>query len=116
MRNKQNQTNEQKEAVTFVRQKLDAAKWFIDAIKQRRNTLHLVMQAIMDYQGEYFIDGDEKKLKPMILKDIAEITGLDASTISRVTNSKYVQTPFGIYSLKYFFSEKMQSTDGDDVS
>lgn len=115
-RNKNNQSNDQKEAVQFVRQKLDSAKWFIDAIKQRRNTLKLVMQAIMDYQGEYFIDGDDKKLRPMILKDIAEKTNLDVSTISRVTNSKYVQTPFGIYSLKYFFTEKAQGTEGDDIS
>lgn len=115
-KNRDNQTREQKEAVAFVKQKLDSAKWFIDAIKQRRNTLQTVMGAIMDYQGDYFIDGDESKLKPMILKDIAEKTGLDASTISRVSNSKYVQTPFGIYPLKYFFSEKVQSTDGDEVS
>lgn len=115
-RNKNNQSNDQKEAVQFVRQKLDSAKWFIDAIKQRRNTLKLVMQAIMDYQGEYFIDGDDKKLRPMILKDIAEKTNLDVSTISRVTNSKYVQTPFGIYALKYFFTEKAQSPEGDDIS
>lgn len=115
-KNKDNQTREQKEAAIFVKQKLDSAKWFIDAIKQRRNTLQTVMGAIMDYQGDYFIDGDESKLKPMILKDIAERTNLDASTISRVSNSKYVQTPFGIYPLKYFFSEKVQSTDGDEVS
>lgn len=115
-RNKNNQSNDQKEAVQFVRQKLDSAKWFIDAIKQRRNTLKLVMQAIMDYQGEYFIDGDDKKLRPMILKDIAEKTNLDVSTISRVTNSKYVQTPFGIFALKYFFTEKAQSSDGEDIS
>ncbi len=115
-RNKANQTKEQKDAVVFVKQKLDSAKWFIDAIKQRRNTLSLVMNAIMEYQGDYFIDGDESKLRPMILKDIAERTNLDASTISRVSNSKYVQTPFGIYPLKYFFSERVQSTEGEDVS
>ncbi len=115
-RNKANQTKEQKDAVVFVKQKLDSAKWFIDAIKQRRNTLSLVMEAIMDYQGDYFIDGDESKLRPMILKDIAERTNLDASTVSRVSNSKYVQTPFGVYPLKYFFSEKVQNTDGDEVS
>lgn len=114
--NKNNQTKDQKDAVAFVKQKLDSAKWFIDAIKQRRNTLSLVMGAIMDYQGDYFIDGDESKLKPMILKDIAEKTNLDASTVSRVSNSKYVQTPFGIYPLKYFFSEKIQSSEGDEVS
>lgn len=116
VRNKANQSREQKEAVIFVKQKLDAAKWFIDALKQRRNTLTLVMGAILDYQGDYFIDGDESKLKPMILKDIAEITKLDESTISRVSNSKYVQTPFGVYPLKYFFSEKIQSTEGDEIS
>jgi len=115
-RNKANQTKEQKDAVVFVKQKLDSAKWFIDAIKQRRNTLSLVMEAIMNYQGDYFIDGDESKLRPMILKDIAELTNLDASTISRVSNSKYVQTPFGVYPLKYFFSEGIQSSDGEDVS
>lgn len=114
--NKANQTREQREAAVFVKQKLDSAKWFIDALRQRRNTLTLVMKAILDYQGDYFIDGDETKLKPMILKDIARMTSLDASTISRVSNSKYVQTPFGIYPLKYFFTEKMQNTEGEDVS
>lgn len=114
--NKANQTREQREAAIFVKQKLDSAKWFIDALRQRRNTLTLVMKAILDYQGEYFIDGDETKLKPMILKDIATITNLDPSTISRVSNSKYVQTPFGIFPLKYFFSEKIQNTEGEDIS
>ncbi len=114
--NKDNQSREQKDAVAFVKQKLDSAKWFIDAIKQRRNTLTVVMQAILDYQGDYFIDGDDTKLRPMILKDIAEVTNLDPSTVSRVSNSKYVQTPFGIYPLKYFFSEKVQNADGEDVS
>ena len=114
--NRGNQSKEQRDAVTYVREKVKSAQWFIDAIKQRHNTLTLVMQAILDYQGEYFIDGDEQKLKPMILKDIADKTGLDVSTISRVSNSKYVQTPFGIYPLKYFFSEKLQNADGDDVS
>lgn len=115
-KNRANQSAQQKEAAAFVKQKLDSAKWFIDAIKQRRNTLTIVMEAILKYQGDYFIDGDESKLRPMILKDIAEMTGLDASTISRVSNSKYVQTPFGIYPLKYFFSEKVQSAEGDEVS
>ena len=114
--NRLNQSQEQKDAVSFVREKVKSAQWFIDAIKQRQNTLSLVMQAILDYQGDYFIDGDEQKLKPMILKDIAERTGLDVSTISRVSNSKYAQTPFGIFPLKYFFTEKLQNTDGDDVS
>lgn len=114
--NKANQSQEQRDAATFVREKIKSAQWFIDAVKQRRNTLTLVMQSIMDYQGDYFIDGDETKLKPMILKDIADRTGLDVSTISRVSNSKYVQTPFGIFPLKYFFSEGIQNSDGDDVS
>ena len=114
--NKINQSQEQRDAATFVREKIKSAQWFIDAVKQRRNTLTLVMQAIIDYQGDYFIDGDETKLKPMILKDIADKTGLDVSTISRVSNSKYAQTPFGICPLKYFFSEGIQNTDGDDVS
>ncbi len=114
--NKDNLSREQRDAATFVRDKIKSAQWFIDAVKQRRNTLSLVMQAIMDYQGDYFLDGDETKLKPMVLKDIADRTGLDVSTISRVSNSKYAQTPFGIYPLKYFFSEAVQNADGDDVS
>ncbi|OFY78682.1 MAG: RNA polymerase sigma-54 factor [Bacteroidetes bacterium RIFOXYA12_FULL_38_20] len=105
-----------KEAITFVKQKLDSAKWFIDAIKQRQNTLLVTMNAIIGFQEEYFIEGDETKLKPMILKDVADITGLDISTISRVANSKYIQTHFGIYSLKYFFSEGMQTDSGEEVS
>ncbi len=115
-KNKKNQTKEQKEAVSFVKQKLDSAKWFIDAIKQRQNTLLLTMNAIIEYQYDFFQTGDESKLKPMILKDIAEKTGLDISTISRVANSKYIQTYFGIYPLKYFFSEGMQKEDGEEVS
>ncbi|MDG5799452.1 RNA polymerase factor sigma-54 [Marinilabiliaceae bacterium ANBcel2] len=114
--NKQNQTREKKEAVIFVKQKLDSAKWFIDAIQQRQNTLMTVMEAILDYQKEYFSEGDERKLRPMILKDIADITGLDISTVSRVSNSKYIQTHFGIFPLKYFFSEGMQTTSGEEVS
>ncbi len=110
--------NEQKEkdAITFVKQKLDSAKWFIDAIKQRQNTLQITMQAIIDYQRQYFNDGDETMLKPMILKDIAEKTNLDISTISRVANSKYIQTHFGIFPLKFFFSEGMQTDSGEEVS
>lgn len=115
-KNKNNITQEQKEAVNFVKQKLESAKWFIDAIKQRQNTLILTMNAIIDYQYEFFLTGDESKLKPMILKDIADKTGLDISTISRVANSKFIQTPYGIYSLKYFFSEGMQKEDGEEVS
>jgi RNA polymerase sigma-54 factor len=114
--NKKNQTKDTKEAVMFVKQKLDSAKWFIDAIRQRQNTLMTVMKAILEYQKEYFKDGDEAKLKPMILKDIAEMTGLDISTISRVSNSKYIQTHFGIFPLKYFFSEGMQTDSGEEVS
>src|SRR6056297_2439728 len=115
-KNKKNQTKKQKEAISFVKQKLESAKWFIDAIKQRQNTLLLTMNAIIEYQYDFFQTGDESKLKPMILKDIAEKTGLDISTISRVANSKYIQTYFGIYPLKYFFSEGMQKEDGEEVS
>jgi RNA polymerase sigma-54 factor len=107
---------EMKDAVLFVKQKIDSAKWFIDAIKQRQNTLLLTMNAILEYQQEYFIDGDETKLKPMILKDVAEMTGLDISTVSRVANSKYIQTHFGIFPLKFFFSEGMQTDSGEEVS
>ncbi|GAB7089105.1 RNA polymerase factor sigma-54 [Marinifilum fragile] len=114
--NKKNQSKEQKDAVMFVKQKLDSAKWFIDAIKQRQNTLMVTMNAIIEFQREYFMEGDERKLKPMILKDIADITGLDISTISRVSNSKYIQTHFGIFSLKYFFSEGLQTDTGEEVS
>jgi RNA polymerase sigma-54 factor len=107
---------EMKDAVLFVKQKIDSAKWFIDAIKQRQNTLLLTMNAILEYQQEYFIDGDETKLKPMILKDVAEMTGLDISTVSRVANSKYIQTHFGIFPLKFFFSEGLQTDSGEEVS
>ena len=110
------QKKEMKEAVMFVKQKIDSAKWFIDAIKQRQNTLLLSMNAILEYQKEYFIDGDETRLKPMILKDVAEMTGLDISTVSRVANSKYIQTHFGIYPLKFFFSEGLQTDSGEEVS
>jgi RNA polymerase sigma-54 factor len=106
----------QKEAVVFIKQKIDAAKWFIDAIKQRQHTLFVTMEAILNFQKEYFLTGDEMKLRPMILKDIAEVTGLDISTISRVANSKYVQTEFGIFALKYFFSESLQTDSGEEVS
>jgi RNA polymerase sigma-54 factor len=105
-----------KEAMIFVKQKIDSAKWFIDAIKQRQNTLFVTMRAIMDYQEDFFRTGDETKLKPMILKDIAEKVNLDISTISRVANSKYVQTPFGTFLLKTFFSESMQKDSGEEVS
>ncbi|OON70786.1 RNA polymerase factor sigma-54 [Hymenobacter sp. CRA2] len=105
-----------KEAVTFVKQKLDAAKWFIDAIKQRQNTLLRTMDAIVRYQREFFLEGDESKLRPMILKDIATEIGMDISTVSRVANSKAVQTEFGIYPLKYFFSEGIATDSGEDAS
>ncbi len=105
-----------KEALMFVKQKLDGAKWFIDAIKQRQQTLLLTMEAIMNYQKEYFLTGDEAMLRPMILKDIAEIVHLDISTVSRVANSKYVQTGYGILSLKYFFSESLSTDSGEEVS
>jgi RNA polymerase sigma-54 factor len=105
-----------KEALHFVKEKLDSAKWFIDALQQRQTTLLLTMSEIINLQNEYFQDGDETKLRPMILKDIAERTNLDISTISRVSNSKYIQTHFGIYPLKYFFSEGLQKDDGEEVS
>ena len=105
-----------KEAAAFVKQKLDSAKWFIEAIKQRQNTLRNTMNAIIDFQRDYFMDGDETKLKPMVLKNIAEKTGLDISTISRVVNCKYIQTHFGIYPLKYFFSEGLMTEGGEEVS
>jgi len=106
----------QKEAATFVKQKLDSAKWFVEALKQRHNTLSKTMQAILDYQYSYFLTGDESDLKPMVLKDIAQKTGFDISTISRVVNSKYIETFFGIYPLKYFFSEGMENAQGDEIS
>ncbi|RZJ35678.1 MAG: RNA polymerase sigma-54 factor [Flavobacterium sp.] len=109
-------TTAQKEAVQFIKQKLDSAKWFIDAIRQRQETLFVTMNAIMQYQREYFLDGDETKLRPMILKDIADRVGLDISTISRVANSKYVETPYGTKLIKEFFSEAMKNDQGEDVS
>lgn len=105
-----------KEAATFVKQKLDSAKWFIEALKQRQHTLESTMNAILEFQHDFFIDGDETKLKPMVLKNIAEKTGLDISTISRVVSSKYIQTHFGVYSLKYFFSEGLVNNEGEEVS
>lgn len=109
-------TRTQKDAIAFVKQKLDGARWFIDAMRQRQNTLLVTMNAILEYQYDYFLEGDETKLRPMILKDIAEVTGLDISTISRVANSKYIETHFGVISLKYFFSEGMQTDSGEEVS
>src|SRR4026208_351582 len=106
----------QKEAVLFIKQKIDAAKWFIDAIKQRQHTLLSTMNAIMEHQYNFFLTGDDTELRPMILKDIAEKTGLDISTVSRVANSKFVQTEFGTYRLKFFFSESLSTDSGEEVS
>jgi RNA polymerase sigma-54 factor len=113
-RDKKNKSS--KEAVTFIRQKIDAAKWFIDAIQQRQHTLLTTMSAIMNFQKEYFLQGDERLLKPMILKDIADLVGLDISTVSRVANSKYAETPYGTFLLKYYFSEGLQTDSGEEAS
>ncbi len=115
-KNAKEKSKSQKDAVLFIKQKLDAAKWFIDAIKQRQQTLLLTMSAIMNYQKEYFLTGDEMKLRPMILKDIAETIEMDVSTVSRVANSKYVDTPYGTKLVKTFFSESMKNEQGEDVS
>lgn len=112
----QKKDKRQKEAVLFIKQKLDSAKWFIDAIKQRQHTLLHTMQAILDFQREFFLTGDEATLRPMILKDIAQLTLLDVSTVSRVANSKYVQTEYGTHILKFFFSEALQLESGEEVS
>lgn len=113
---KEKPSSQQKDAMMFVKQKIDSAKWFMDAIKQRHNTLEETMKCIAKFQEDYFLTGDETKLKPMILKDIAEKVGLDISTISRVANSKYIQTPFGTFLLKSFFSESLQTDSGEEVS
>ena len=113
---KQKKNKSNREAVNFVKNKIESAKWFIEAIKQRQNTLYVTMEAIMNYQKEYFLTGDETKLKPMILKDISEKVGLDISTISRVANSKYVQTSYGTFPLKSFFSESLTNDEGEEVS
>lgn len=107
---------ENKDAVTFIKSKIDAAKWFIDAIKQRQHTLLATMTAIMNFQQEYFLQGDERALRPMILKDIADMVGLDISTVSRVANSKYVETPYGTFLLKFFFSEGLATDSGEEAS
>jgi RNA polymerase sigma-54 factor len=109
-------SRDQKDAVLFIKQKLDAAKWFIDAIKQRQQTLFVTMEAIMNYQREFFLSGDERNLRPMILKDIADKIGMDVSTVSRVANSKYVDTPYGTRLIKDFFSEAVKNVEGEDVS
>jgi RNA polymerase sigma-54 factor len=111
-----NKNKSQQEAVLFIKQKLDAAKWFIDAIEQRHQTLYLTINAIVDYQSAYFLTGDEQKLKPMILKDIADKIEMDISTVSRVANSKYIDTPYGVKLLKSLFSEGMKNEEGEDVS
>lgn len=109
-------TKAEKEALMFVKRKIDAAKWFIDAIKQRQNTLIVTMSAILEKQSAYFLSGDEKDLKPMILKDIADEIGMDISTVSRVASNKYVLTPYGTYLVKTFFSESMTNSDGEEIS
>ena len=111
-----NKTKSQKDTIQFIKQRLDAAKWFIDAIKQRQQTLMLTMNAIMQFQSEYFLTGDERKLKPMILKDIAETIQMDISTVSRVASSKYVSTPYGTKLIKTFFSESMKNDKGEEIS
>ena len=115
-RDAKEKSKSQREAVMFIKQKLDAAKWFIDAIKQRQQTLFVTMNTIMHYQEEYFLSGDERKLRPMILKDIADKINMDISTVSRVANSKYVDTPYGTKLIKEFFSESMKNIEGEDVS
>jgi RNA polymerase sigma-54 factor len=115
-KNKKEKNDTQRDAVIFIKQKIDSARWFIEAIKQRQDTLFLTMKAIMDYQHKYFLEGDETLLRPMILKDIAERVNLDISTISRVANSKYVQTPYGTFLLKSFFSESIQNDQGEEIS
>jgi RNA polymerase sigma-54 factor len=109
-------TKSQKDAVMFIKQKLDSAKWFIDAIKQRQQTLMVTMSSIMNYQKEFFLSGDERDLRPMILKDIADEINMDVSTVSRVANSKYVDTPYGTKLIKEFFSESMTNDQGEEVS
>jgi len=113
---KKKKDKKQREAVMFIKQKIDAAKWFIDAIRQRQQTMYKTMYSILQYQHDFFLTGDQKVLRPMILKDIADITGLDISTVSRVANSKYVQTEFGTKRLKSFFSESLQTSSGEEVS
>ncbi|MBK6932978.1 MAG: RNA polymerase factor sigma-54 [Saprospirales bacterium] len=115
-RNGRRPSRKEKEAILFIKQKIDSAKWFIDAIKQRQQTMMLTMGAILEHQQEYFLSGDQRKIRPMILKDVADATGLDISTVSRVANSKYVQTEFGTKRLKEFFSESLQNQDGEEVS
>jgi RNA polymerase sigma-54 factor len=114
--NAKNQTKENKEALQFAKQKIDSARWFIDSIQQRNNTLLQTMQTIVDFQELFFRTGDKRNLRPMRLKDVADKVGFDISTISRVSNSKYVETEWGVMPLKYFFSESMTTTDGEEIS
>jgi RNA polymerase sigma-54 factor len=109
-------TRQEKEAITFLKQKIDSAKWFIDSIQKRYNTMYRTMYTIMQAQYDFFLTGDDRKIKPMILKDIADVTGLDISTVSRVANNKYVLTEFGTRKIKDFFSESIQNSDGEEVS
>jgi RNA polymerase sigma-54 factor len=113
---KKNQSRDLKNAVFFAKQKLDSARWFINAVKQREETLERTMSAIIEWQKEFFLDGDETKLRPLVLRTIADLTGYDVSTISRVSNSKYIQTEFGVYPVKYFFLEKMQTQEGETIA
>jgi RNA polymerase sigma-54 factor len=114
--NRGSMSADDKQSMLFMKQKVDSARWFIDAVRQRQNTLQRTMEAIVNIQYDFFLTEDESQLKPMILKDVAERTGFDISTISRVSNSKYVQTNTGVYPLKYFFSEAMQTSEGEDIS
>ena len=115
-KNDPKKTKSQNQAIQFLKQKLDSAKWFIEAIEQRHQTLFQTVNAIVNFQKEYFLTGEEKNLKPMILKDIAEIINMDISTVSRVANSKYIETPYGIKLLKSYFSEGMKNMEGDEIS
>jgi RNA polymerase sigma-54 factor len=115
-KNSKEKSQSQKDTVQFIKQKLDAAKWFIDAIKQRQQTLYITMNTIMHYQEKFFLTGDERKIRPMILKDIADQINMDISTVSRVANSKYVDTPYGTKLIKDYFSESMKNDQGEDVS
>ena len=115
-KNDPKKTKSQNQTVQFLKQKLDAAKWFIEAIEQRHQTLFQTINAIVNFQKEYFLTGEEKNLKPMILKDIAEIINMDISTVSRVASSKYIDTPYGIKLLKSYFSEGMKNSEGDEIS
>ena len=113
---KNKQSAKDKETLRFIKQKIDSARWFIDAVRQRNETLMRVMRAIVQKQSSFFEQGDPSSLRPMVLQEIADVTGYDVSTISRVSNSKYVQTDFGVFPIKYFFTERMTTTEGDEIS